>query len=72
MKRSTFNILHIIALKPLFFEKNQIKKKTAKTHIYVFWGADSEYDDENTSKFDFQGQNWKQMFLKIFFLIVCP
>ena len=30
MKRSIFNVLYIFALKPLFFEKNEIFKKLTK------------------------------------------
>ena len=35
----------------------------------VFWGTDYEYDDVYIRKFDFQGQNYKKLFLaSLFFL----
>ena len=34
---------------------------------HVFWGTDYEYDDENTRKFDFQGQNLKKNVFNKFF-----
>ena len=35
MKRSIFNILHVITLKPLFFEKNKIKTKNCQNPLRV-------------------------------------
>ena len=39
-----------------------------ETHYtLVFWGADYEYDNVNTQKFDFQGQNLKKNVFNKFF-----
>ena len=57
MKRSIFNVPHIFTSNILFFEKNEIKWNQIDRHTMGGVFINYEYDDENTRKFYFQGQN---------------
>ena len=57
MERSIFNVPHIFTSNILFFEKNEIKWNQIDRHTMGGVFINYEYDDENTRKFYFQGQN---------------
>ena len=62
MKRSIFDVSYIFALKPLFFEKNEIKWNQIDRHTMGGVFINYEYDDENTRKFIFKVKTNKKCF----------
>ena len=55
MKRFIFNVLHIFALKPLFFEKNEIKWNQRDRHMM---GTFSQF---KSSPIKLNQTNWHTM-----------
>ena len=70
-ERKSYNFIHftIFVNYQINFLKAPTSNKFETHYTHVFWGADYEYEDKNTHKFDFQAQNSKKMFITSFFIL---